>query len=479
LNTSGLLTDYYEINMMCGYHENGMADRTAVFDLFIRTTPFGGGYAINAGLEAAVHFLTNVSFSDEDVAYLRNTSDFSESFLDRLREFRFAGDVFAAPEGSLVFPQEPILRVTGTLFETQLVESALLNIINFQTLIATKAARTTFAAGENKVLEFGLRRAQGQDGAFSATRAAFIGGVEGTSNTYAASMLDIPAMGTMAHSWIMSFKNELEAFRAYASTFPKSCVLLVDTINTLKSGVPNAITVGHEMREKGEELMGIRLDSGDLAYLGRKAREMLDEAGLNSTKIVASGDLDEWLIEDLQRQGAVIDMWGVGTQLVVGGKEGALGGVYKLASIERDGTIIPTMKVSDNPYKETLPGIKQVWRLYNDKGEMEADIIALESEDIGQRYKDGFMGFHPRLEYQKKHFYPASVRCMLHKVIEDGKQILDLPSLHQIRAFAKEELDRLHPTSKRLLNPHFYKVSISEELLHLRQNLRNGISGLE
>lgn len=471
---SPLWTDLYELTMMGGFLDHGLADRRAVFDLFFRRIPHDGGYAVAAGLEDALDFLSRIRFLPEELDYLSGLSLFAPEFLARLREFRFTGTVHALPEGTPVFAYEPILRLEASLLEAQLVESGLLNLINFSTLIASKAARVAAEAGADNVVEFGLRRAQGPDGSLSATRAAFIGGVSATSNVYAARRLGIPPRGTHAHSWVMAFPDELSAFRAYAATYPDSCILLVDTYDTLGSGVPNALTVGRELRACGGQLAGIRLDSGDLAYLSIEARRRLDEAGFETTRIVASGDLDEWIIHDLVSQGARIDLWGVGTRLVTGGHNPALGGVYKLAAIERNGHLLPTMKVSDNPAKETLPGRKQVWRLYDADGAMLADVLALDDEAIAPR-AGSLLGFNLHHEYQKKEYHYAEARPLLEKVMEAGRVVAPRRPLAQVRADAQAELARLHPTSRRLLNPHVYKVSITQPLLELRRRLRDSL----
>lgn len=475
---SGLRTDFYELTMMSGYLVEGIAERKAVFDLFLRSIPEHGGYCVAAGLADAMKFAMGVRFTEEEIAYLRGLGHFPDEFLERLRTFRFTGDLHSVPEGTLVFPLEPILRVRATLFEAQFLESALLNTINFQTLIATKAARVSQEAGKNNVMEFGMRRAQGVDGALSATRAAYIGGVESTSNTEAGYILGIPVRGTQAHSWIMAFPDELTAFRAYAEAYPNDCILLVDTYDTLRSGVPNAIRVGKEMAKRGKKLLGIRLDSGDLAYLSIRAREMLDEAGLDYTKIVASGDLDEWIIHDLKVQGARIDLWGVGTRLVTSYKEASLPGVYKLAAIEEHGRWSPRLKVSERGTKATLPGLKQVWRLMNRDGWWEGDLIAQEDEEISLP-DPGLVGYHPLIEYEKKAYEEVeAAEPVLQLMIQAGRLVRELPGLQEVRRRTKQQLELLHPTSRRLLNPHIYKVSITEETLRLRQQLREHMGRL-
>ncbi|MCK4302966.1 MAG: nicotinate phosphoribosyltransferase, partial [Candidatus Eisenbacteria sp.] len=396
--SSGLRTDLYELTMMNGYLQTGLAERKVGFDLFMRSIPENGGYCIAAGLADAVKFATGIQFATDDIAFLRGLDLFSEAFLDRLRKFHFTGDLYAVPEGTPVFPLEPILRIQAPLFEAQFLESALLNIINFQTLIATKAARVCQEAGDNNVMEFGMRRAHGVDGALSATRAAYIGGVESTSNTEAGRILGIPVRGTHAHSWIMAFPDELSSFQAYAEIYPDNCILLVDTYDTLRSGVPNAIRVARELEKRGKRLKGIRLDSGDLAYLSIHARKMLNAAGLQDACIVASGDLDEWIIHDLKSQDAQIDIWGVGTRLVTSHNAPSLTGVYKLAAIEENGRWSPRLKVAEKAAKATLPGIKQVWRLMRPDGWWEADLITQIDEEISSGDSD-LIGYHPLVEY--------------------------------------------------------------------------------
>lgn len=474
--TTGLRTDLYELTMMNGYLRAGLADRKVVFDLFLRSIPERGGYCVAAGLADVVDFILGLGFSADEIAYLRGLGHFEDTFLEQLADFRFTGDLHAVAEGTLIFPLEPFLRVQARMMEAQYLESALLNIINFQTLIATKAARVCQEAGEDNVMEFGLRRAHGPDGALSASRAAYIGGVESTSNTEAGFRLGIPVRGTHAHSWIMAFPDELTAFRTFAEIYPENCILLVDTYDTLRSGVPHAIEVAHELKARtGKAIRGIRLDSGDLAYLSIHARRMLDEAGLPEVLIVASGDMDEWIIHDLKIQGARIDIYGVGTRLVTSHGEPSLTGVYKLAAIEVDGAWSPRLKVAEKVTKATLPGVKQVWRLRGPADWWEADLIAQESEAIRA---DGLplTGYHPLVEYESKTFDQISgATPLLMPILRDGALIAPLPSLAEARTRAKQQRNQLHPTSRRLLNPHFYKVSISEETLRLRRALRAGV----
>ena len=473
---TGLRTDLYELTMMNGYLRTGLADRKVVFDLFLRSIPENGGYCVAAGLADAVNFVREVGFASEEIAYLRGLSLFDETFLELLRTFRFTGDLYAVAEGTLIFPLEPFVRIQAPLIEAQFLESAMLNIINFQTLIATKAARICQEAGLDNVMEFGMRRAHGPNGALSASRAAHIGGAASTSNTEAGHRLGIPVRGTHAHSWIMAFPEELTAFRAFAEIYPENCILLVDTYDTLRSGIPNAIKVAHELKARtGSPIRGIRLDSGDLAYLSIRARRMLDEAGLPDVRIIASGDMDEWIIHDLKSQGAKIDLFGVGTRLVTSHGEPSLTGVYKLAAIEVDGAWSPRLKVAEKASKATLPGLKQVWRLTGPRGWWEADLIAQEHEEIRV---DGepIVGYHPLVEYESKIFDQiTSVTPLIEPVILGGQLVRPLPSLTDARQRAKTQRTQLHPTSCRLLNPHIYKVSISEETLRLRRALRAGL----
>ena len=476
-HTNALLTDLYELTMMAGYLDQGKADDTATFDLYFRRNPYGGGYAIAAGLEDAVRTVLEMRFSADDIRYLRSlhsprgNQTFPEVFLDYLSRWRFSGEISAVPEGTVVFSHEPLMRVRGRVIECQLIESVLLCHTNFQTLIATKAARIWEAARRATVLEFGLRRAQGPDGAMSAARAAMIGGADATSNVLGSANFDIPARGTHAHSWIQSFETELEAFRAYASLFPDECILLVDTYDTLKSGVPNAIRVGRELRDAGHRLSGIRIDSGDLTFLSKKARRALDDAGLDYVKIVASNDLDEYIIADVLAQGGAIDIWGVGTRLVTGAGEagGALGGVFKMA--EYNG--MPKIKISSNLEKMTTPGVKKIMRFYDMEGLMEADALADDSEDIST-------GDVPIVDPANP-LRRATLRSkrrveLLVPVVAAGELVYNFPSLEQIRAHRKNQLTELHESYKRLTNPHEYKVGLTQKLWNLKERMIADIS---
>ncbi|MEW6279048.1 MAG: nicotinate phosphoribosyltransferase [Candidatus Eremiobacterota bacterium] len=464
-----LLTDFYELTMMGGYFECGKLEQRAVFDLYFRRVPQEGAFCVAAGLEPALDYLVNLRFTPDDLAYLRAQNLFSDGFLEWLKSFRFRGDVYALPEGTLVFPGQPLLRVEASLPEAQLIESLLLNVINFQTLIATKAARVYEASGEGTVLEFGLRRAQGVDGAMSASRAAYIGGCQATSNTLAGQRYGIPTRGTMAHSWVMSFPSELEAFRAYARAYPGDCTLLVDTYDTLESGIPNAIRVGHEMRAEGLALKGIRLDSGDLAYLSKQSRKLLDQAGLSEVKIVASSDLDEFIISDLRSQGARIDIWGVGTNLVTSKGEPALGGVYKLVAAEEHGRMVPRIKVSSNPAKITLPGIKQIYRGVAADGTLLGDVLALAEERFPA---DGpVKSGHPLYAHVLRDIQAERWEPLLGPVLKGGERVYRSPELAHIRQRTLASLASLRAEHKRQVNPDLYWAGISNALYDLRKDL--------
>lgn len=464
-----MMTDLYQLTMMYGYYKHGMKDNIAVFDLFYRQNRDNCAYSVMAGTESAIEYINNLRFTDDDIEYLCSLNLFGEDFLEMLRGFRFTGSIYGMKEGTIVFPREPLLRVEAPIIEAQLVETALLTLVNHQTLIATKANRVCYAANGGQVLEFGLRRAQGADAGIYGARAAMVGGCVATSNVIAGKWFDIPVKGTHAHSWVMSFPTELDAFRAYADVFPDSCMFLVDTYDTIRSGIPNAIKVFDELRAKGYEPVGIRLDSGDLAYLSKKAREMLDDAGYENAKIFVSGDLDERVIYDLRTQGACIDVYGVGTKLITSSDQPALGGVYKMSCEIIDGVEIPKMKLSDNPAKTTLPGKKKVLRLYNKSHKAIADLIALDSEKIesGKELKL----FHPEQTYKSMTVRDFTVRDLLVPLFIDGKQVYELPTLTEIQEYARSEMDTLWPESKRLLNPHEYKVDISDRLYDLRKRL--------
>lgn len=465
-----MMTDLYELTMMNGYLRFGMEKNRACFDLFYRKQGDITAYAVTAGLEQAIEYVKNLHFTDEDIAYLRSLGIFDDAFLTYLSHFHFTGDIMAVPEGTVIFPGEPILRVIAPIIEAQLLETTLLNIINHQTLIATKASRVVQAARGDGVLEFGLRRAQGPDAGIYGARAAIIGGCKATSNVLTGQMFGVPVGGTHAHSWVMSFPDELTAFRAYAEVFPTNCLLLVDTYDTLSSGVPNAITVFRELRQKGLEPMGIRLDSGDLAFLSRQARKMLDDAGFPNAKIFASGDLDEEVIWDLKAQGAAIDVWGVGTRMITSMGNPALGGVYKLAAEEVDGTFVPRIKISENPAKVTNPGVKRLYRFYDRRtGKALADLIALEDEDFSSG--EPLTIFDPENTWKRMMLCDYDVRALLVPIFEGGKLVYTQPTLGEITAYANREMETFWDEYKRLHSPHRYKVDLSQKLYDLKRSL--------
>ena len=465
-----MMTDLYQLTMMHGHFMRN-AKEEAVFDLFFREPTGNSSYAIVAGLEQAIEYIRDLKFTEEDIAYLDGLYLFSQEFLEYLKDFSFTGDLYAIPEGTPVFPGEPLIRVKAPIMQAQLVETALLTIVNHQTLIATKANRVCYAAGENgTVMEFGLRRAQGPDAGIYGARAAMIGGCVGTSNVLTGKMFDIPVLGTHGHSWVMSFDSELEAFRAYADTYPDACLLLVDTYDTIRQGIPNAITVFKELRAKGHEPLGIRIDSGDLAYLSKKARAMLDEAGFPNATITASSDLDEEVIFDLRAQGAKIDTWGVGTRLITSQNAPSLGGVYKLSALEKNGEMIPKIKLSENKGKITNPGYKKVLRIYDKaKHKALADLICLDEEQYDETKP--LTIFDPVDTWKKLRLTNYTLRELLVPVFVRGKQVYHSPCLQDICAYAKQEMQTLWEEYKRLTKPHLYKVDLSEQLYELKQAL--------
>ena len=468
---SALLTDLYQLTMLAGYFEKEMHQTPAVFDLFFRESPFRGNFAIFAGLETALEQLEQLHFTEPELAYLDSLSLFKVEFLDFLSRFRFRGKVTAPAEGSVVFPHEPLLTVEGGLAEAQLVETLLLNTINFQTLVATKAARIKLAAGAAEVIEFGLRRAQGPDGGLSVARAAAIGGVSSTSNLLAGMKFSLPVKGTHAHSWVMAFADELSAFRAYTEVFPEHSVLLVDTYDTLLSGLPNAITAARELRARGFELQGIRLDSGDLAYLSKVAREQFDAAGFPQVRIVASNELDEHLIHSMRSEGARIDIYGVGTRLATcaGPGGGALGGVYKLVQLGE----LPKLKVTSDLAKATLPGRKRLLRASDSQGQMVMDILTLDQEEL----LPGAVVYDPTNPSRYKAI-PENVQLtdLRQQVMQGGRRQRQSLPLEQLAAHYAAQLHSLPQGSLRLLNPHRYKVSMSQGLHQLRQQLIAALS---
>lgn len=460
INFTATYTDQYQLSMAQVYFENGQKEHSAVFDYYFRKLPFEGGYAIFSGLEDLLEILEELKFSEEDLSYLKG-QNYSEEFLEYLKNFKFSGNIMAAREGDILFPNRPILQVEANIIEAQLIETLLLNLLNFQTLIATKASRMRLVAKDSVLLEFGLRRAHGPGG-YYASRAAIVGGFDGTSNVVAGKNFDISVSGTMAHSFVQSYDDEITAFRAFSQSRPKDCVLLVDTYDTLKSGLPNAIKVGKEMEKRGEKLSGIRLDSGDLAYLAQESRKMLDEAGMSYVKIAASNQLDEYVIKSLLEQKAPIDIFGVGTNLVTGEPDSALDGVYKL-SVSNG---FPRLKISESLSKVTIPHKKQVYRLMNVKGELiGADAITMRDEEEVSRIYD------PQEILKSLPVKHCKSEALLHLVMKNGKKTQDSRSLKEIAAYSRERLDGLPMEYKRFDNPHIYKVGISKMLKKERENL--------
>ena len=475
-----LLTDLYELTMMQGYFKNKEENRTVIFDAFYRTNPFGGGYAIMCGVEQLVRYVKDLHFSRQDIEYLRSLEIFDADFLDYLADFKFTGDIYAIPEGTLMFPREPMVKVIAPIAQAQLMETAILNIINHQSLIAAKAARICYAAKGDGVMEFGLRRAQGPDAGTYGARAAVIAGCVGTSNVLCGELFDVPVKGTHAHSWIMSFPDELTAFKTYADLYPNACILLADTYDTLKSGVPNAIKTFQYMRDKGtlNKGYGIRLDSGDLAYISKKARKMLDDAGFPDAIISASNDLDEHLIDSLKSQGAMITSWGVGTNLITAKDNPSFGGVYKLAAIQDDnGNFIPKIKLSENTEKVTNPGNKKIYRVYNEpEHKIQADIICLEEETFSENEK--LTIFDPVEPWKKTKLHPGefSLRELMVPLFKNGKCIYQSPKTMEIRDYCLKEQDTLWEESRRLVNPHQVYVDLSQKLYDNKLALLDAIT---
>ena len=467
-----LLTDFYEITMAGGYFENGFKDKTAYFDMFYRKNPDKGGFAIMAGVEQMVEYLKNLKFTDEDIDFLRSKNMFSEEFLDYMRNFEFACDVWAVPEGTPIFPGEPIVTVRGPVIQAQFIETMILLCINHQSLIATKANRIVRAANGRAVMEFGSRRAQGFDGAILGARASYIGGCVGTACTISERDYKIPALGTMAHSWVQMFDTEIDAFRAYAKRYPNSCTLLVDTYNVLKSGVPNAIKVfNEELVPNGYRPAGIRIDSGDITYLSKKARKMLDDAGFPDCKICASNSLDEYIIRDMLLQGAEVDTFGVGERLITSSSQPVFGGVYKLVAIEdEDGTIKPKIKISENVEKITTPCFKKLWRLYDkDTNKAIADVISLHDEIIDDNKP--YELFDPEHTWKRKTIDNYIAIPLMKQYFDKGKLVQEMPTLEHIKHYCKAHLDTLWEEVKRFENPHTYYVDLSENLWNIKNEL--------
>lgn len=474
-----LMTDLYELTMMQGYFKENN-NETVVFDIFYRNNPCGSGYAIAAGLEQIIDYIQNLQFTYHDISYLRSLGIFDTDFLEYLRGFHFSGNLYAIPEGTVVFPNEPLIKIVAPIMEAQLIETAMLNIINHQSLIATKASRVVWAAEGDGIMEFGLRRAQGPDAGLYGARAAMIGGCVGTSNVLAGKMFDVPVLGTHAHSWIMSFPDEYTAFKEYARLYPDACTLLVDTYDTLKSGVPNAIRVFQKMKDAGihPKSYGIRLDSGDLAYLSKKARKMLDEAGFPDAVIAASNDLDEFLINDLKIQGAAITSWGVGTNLITSKDCPSFGGVYKLAAIQnKDGEFVPKIKISENIEKITNPGNKTIYRIYDkDTGKIRADLICFADETYDT--SEDLLLFDPNSTWKKTRLEGGTytMKEILKPIFIRGECKYTSPSVKEIASFCEQEKNTLWDETKRLFNPHKVYVDLSQRLYDTKTELLNNVN---
>ena len=474
-----MLCDFYELTMGHGYFEKGYRERIVYFDLFFRRCPDGGGFAIAAGLEQVIDYIQNLHFSEEDIAYLRGRKIFSEEFLEYLANFRFTGDIWAIPEGTPVFPKEPIITVRAPAIEAQLIETFLLLCVNHQSLIATKANRVVRAAQGRTVLEFGSRRAQGADAAILGARAAYIGGCHGTACTISDQLYGVRAGGTMAHAWVQMFDTEYETFKAYCEMYPENPTLLVDTYNTLKSGIPNAIRAFNEvLKPKGITKCGIRLDSGDMAYLTRKARQMLDDAGWTECKISVSNSLDEYIIQDLLRQGAQIDMFGVGERLITARSEPVFGGVYKLVGVEQaDGTVMPKIKISENVGKITNPHFKKLYRFFgNDTGKAIADYLCVYDETVDD--SQDMEIFDPDATWKRKTVYNFTAKELQVPIFQNGKLVYQCPSLEEVRSYCLDQVDKLWDEVKRFDNPHTYYVDLSQKLYDIKiQLLKNNAKG--
>ncbi len=466
-----LLTDFYELTMMNGYVDHQLDETIGYFDYFFRTLPDGGGFAITCGLDQFIDYVEALCFSEEDIQFLRQKQQFSEKFLDKLATFKFCGDIWAMPEGTPIFPNEPIVVVRGTMLEAQLIETMLLLTLNHQSLICTKANRIVRAAQGRAVLEFGARRAQGVDAAVLGARAAYVGGCVGSSNVYADRYMDVPASGTMAHSWVQLFDNEYLAFEAYAKTYPGHTVLLIDTYDVLHSGIPNAIEVFENvLKPLGHRPVGVRIDSGDIAYLSKKARKLLDAAGYSDCRIYASNALDEYLIRDMQFQGACVDAYGVGERLITSKSAPVFGGVYKLVGVDRGGNVMPKIKLSENVEKITTPGFKQVWRLFDRESHMSmADVVTLHSEVIDDTKP--YELFHPDYTWKRKRLENFYAKPLLEAIFSKGKMVYNRPNIEQIRHACLTNIEHLWDEVKRFENPHRYYVDLSEQLWQLKRDM--------
>ncbi len=470
------MTDFYELTMSAGYFDEGYEDKISVFDMFFRRVPDGGGYAVMAGLEQFISAIDNLKFTDEDIAYLRGTGVFNEKFLAYLRDFEFHCNIWAIEEGTPIFPHEPIVTVEGPCIECQLIETLLLVTFNHQCLIATKASRIVRAASGRPVMEFGARRAQGYDAAYFGARAAYIGGCGSTSCVMAARDFGIPASGTMAHSWVQMFPSEYEAFKKYAELYPDACVLLVDTYNVLKKGIPNAIKVFDEvLKPLGKRPKGVRIDSGDIAYLSKKARKMLDEAGYPDCTICASNSLDEYLVRDLILQGARVDSFGIGENMITAKSDPVFGGVDKLAAIKEEaGSYARTIKISESIEKLTIPCLKKVWRIYDEDGKAMADLITMADEPVSTQ--NGITLFDPVETWKERTYVNCTAKCLSTPIYENGKRVYNSPSLQEIKKFCKAQLGTLWDEVKRFENPHGYYVDLSQKLWDTRQQLLKSLT---
>ncbi len=465
-----MLTDFYQLTMMNGYLKSDKKDEIMIFDMFYRKNPNDGGYTIVCGINEVIDYIENLKFEEEDIQYLKSLNTFDEEFLKYLRDFKFDGEIYAVEEGTIMFPNEPIIRVKAKAMQAQLVETTILCIINFQTLIATKASRICYSAMGDSVMEFGLRRAQAPDAGLYGAKAAVIGGCIGTSNVLAGQKFDIPVLGTHAHSWIQSFDSELDAFRAYAKAYPTKTVLLLDTYDTLNSGIRNAITVFNELREQGYEPLGVRIDSGDLEFLSKEIRKILDSAGFENVKITASNDLDENTITSLKNQGAQIDIWGVGTKMITSFDWAALGGVYKLCAVVRDGQMIPKIKISEDPNKINNPGYKNIYRIYDkNDNKAKADLIVLDEEVINEN--EPLTIFDPIHTWKKMTFEDFYVKKLLLPLFIDGKCVREKRDIKDIKRYTDEEKESFWIQYRRNKNPQVYKVDLSKKLWNMKNDL--------
>lgn len=471
-----MLTDFYELTMANGYLREGIGEKIAYFDMYFRQVPDNGGLAIMAGIEQLIEYMKNLRFEKEDIEYLRSKEIFCEEFLTYLKNFEFCCDVWAIPEGTPIFPNEPIVTVRGPLIQAQFVETMILLTVNHQSLIATKSNRIVRAAGDIPVMEFGSRRAQGYDGAIYGARAAYIGGVSGTACTISDQMFSVPALGTMAHSWVQSFESEYDAFLAYAKAYPTNCTLLIDTYNVLKSGLPNAIKVFDEvLKPMGITNCGVRIDSGDITYLTKKCRKMLDDAGWKTAKIVVSNSLDEYIIRDILRQGASVDSFGVGERLITSKSEPVFGGVYKLVAVEEKGEIVPRIKISENVAKITTPYFKKVYRLYSkETGMALADVLTTYDETIDE--DKPYEIFDPNNTWKRKTIKDFVAKELQVPIFEKGKCVYKSPSLEEIKKYSKESIDKIWDEVKRFENPHTYYVDMSQKLWDIRYKLLSGMN---